>query len=783
MRSAVAVIRQKRLGREGGYTLLEMAIAIIIFGAVIAVAAPLYERWKEKSKIDDTKTTTLEIERAMESFRAVRGRYPCPSRYTAAPGDVDYGTESACSTATLAPGSCINGLCFEKSVRTVDLYSRDATGKKVKSTITPLVIRGAVPFRSLGLSERKSIDEYGGRYSYAVTQPLTDKAKFNINAGGISVVDGNEPSANSLVEPKGSAHYFIFSHGPDNIGAYSSYGVLMSECKGPMLDNENCNTNSAHQEAVYRYAFGSTEKVVNVTGGAVTPTPPGVTSINTHFDDNVTYVGIGRRPIWESGEDALTRNRTETINTTESIEKKIAIGKDIKFDAADTDLAIDVNGNIKVTDKAKIDSICSKGGKNVDCMPPALLAAPIADPQHLKCSPAKSGDAPAGVKNNEITCIVPVTALACEPGQFMTGVGPGGIPECKQYTAPAKCDQSAQKICGIVQYLPGNAAVDSTQILTGGASYSETFKCVRNKKNSELATWKSQGFTGVCTCTPGTTTSVQKSCGPNMTGGYYEETTTVCPSGQQTVKIVNNTCACSPSSTSKTENCPANFNGNRTITTTVTCNNNTPTTTTSETANTCTCVQNTENKQVNCPSNFDGKMNQSRTSQCPSGNWGDWEDGSHSCTCKPNYTKDKACPAGYNVGKITETCSYNCNMSNLTSSPSCTQTGNTCACQPSTTTTYKACANGYTGNIKVTTKTTCPNAVTTTEEDTSDCKEKMSVCTVTVTDSSPLGSSKMTWQENDTCTYTNKQNNCKDIKFCSRQVGINQYTSHKCSCQ
>ena len=243
MRSAVAVIN-KSSARQGGYTLIEMAIAIIIFGAVIAVAMPLYERWKEKSKIDDTKTTTLEIERAMESFRSVRGRYPCPARYTAAPGDVDYGTETTCSTTALAPGSCINGLCYEKSERTVDLYSRDATGKKVKTTVTPLVIRGSVPFRALGLPERKSIDEYGGRYSYAVTQPLTDKAKYNVNAGGISVVDGNEPSANSLVEPKGSAHYFIFSHGPDNIGAYSSYGVLISECKGPMLDNENCNTNS-----------------------------------------------------------------------------------------------------------------------------------------------------------------------------------------------------------------------------------------------------------------------------------------------------------------------------------------------------------------------------------------------------------------------------------------------------------------------------------------------------------------------------------------------------------
>ncbi len=774
---------------QEGYTLLEMAIALIILGLFVGIAIPLYQIHRERMLFEETVAIQGDIDFALENFKAIRGRYPCPARYTAAPGDTDYGKETNCQAMTNAGGTCLNGLCFENSERTFSIDITNADGSVTPTNVTPRVIRGSIPFRTLMLEEEKSLDLYGGRFSYAVTQLLTDKETFRVNRGGISVVDGQVPTAQSLINPAASAHYFVFTHGPDGIGAYSRYGVQISPCNGPMYDNENCRTDATHTEARYRLSLPSRAEIVDVDGSIAAANPTAVAASNSHFDDIVDYISIGEQPLWESGEDADLR-RTDTINPHNRVNGVIFMGRPsggYTTNPADTTLKVEVTDTIRAGTadnprNGQAQNLCARGA-GVNCYPTSLLAAEAGDPvkTHLKCRPGTEGLAPEGVVNNQVSCITPTIALRCPAGEMMYGVGDGNIPLCRQYVAPARCDAEVVRLCNTNQNLPGNATVGTVHTVTAGASRSQPYTCTQDNSNPAIADWVAGAATGVCNCTPSTVTT-RRGCGANMTGEIVEETTTTCPAGTTTTRQISNSCTCAPSSSTRTENCPPNFNGNVTYTTTVSCNGNTPVTTTTQTNNTCACVVNTQTRQINCPSGYTGQINQQRSSLCPSGGWGSWSETSNTCSCRAAYTQTRACPAGYNVGVITDRCTYNCTAGNTPANATCTEESRTCDCRAGEVTTTESCGYGYTGNVVVTTKTTCPGAVETTTRDRSACRPIVSTCTMRASNA-VVGNSRVTWQDGDTCTYTVEENECSSVRFCYRVRGVGNYTTHNCSCQ
>lgn len=769
--------------KDNGYTLVEMAIILIVVGMFIAVGYPLYDHYLNKTKYDQTLITQVKIDKALESFKEIRGRYPCPAPLSAAPGNVNYGRET-CGNSTLAAGTCADGLCYEQSPRTINVTTTEDDGTETTQNIRPRVIRGAIPFRTLGIMEEDSYDAYSGRFGYAVTELLTNQDTFRVERGGIEVIDGNEPNPNSLVDPPASALYYVFSAGPDNVGAYSRDGYLLAECDGPMHDNQNCNTDATHSEAVYRHTLRSTVPIEHYNASKGLPGGGGIGATNnTHFDDSAAYVGIGKPPIWEKGEN-IDLTSTDSINLTDSVRPKVVIGEDMELDDQDTSLKLNVRGGVLLSPTganpghARINQICDENTAN--CMVPQLLAGPLGGPDHLKCAEGSSGPAPIGVDSRVIRCVPPI--VSCPEGQLLRGFDAERMPVCGEHST-VRCGAEAHSLCNTVLYLPNNTSVGTTHVLTAGASRRQSFTCTRGPDDQNEGIWTAGAITGVCSCTPGVT-RVTTPCAANMQGEIVEDVTTTCPDGRTTRRQVSNSCTCVPSTRTNTQNCPANFNGTRTTTTTVTCNGNRPVVNVRETANTCTCNPRAQNRTQACPAGFTGRINQSRTVQCPAGTWGPWANVSNSCRCRSSYTQQVACPAGMNIGSITETCSYSCNAANLTATgPTCRETSNTCSCRNNTAVTQERCGDGYTGQVRVTTTTVCPGGAQTVTRDRSNCVPETNTCTMTVIDNNTIGTSRTPWREGQSCTSSGNDTTCSRVQFCYRTLGAGVYTTHRCSCQ
>lgn len=207
-----------------GFTLVEVALVIAIGGIVLASFASALQVYARQSQAKLNQQKISSIRAAIDQFQADNGRYPCPALSTAAPDTPQFGREVADCANTAVPSQ----VGFES------VPGRD--GRPVRI--------GTIPVRDLDLPDDITIDAYGQRYTYAVTELLTTPA-FNSVEGGIFVVDSN---GNSVITPAGSAHYVIVSHGRDNLGAYTPQGILGPACPpiGARLDARNCSRTATY---------------------------------------------------------------------------------------------------------------------------------------------------------------------------------------------------------------------------------------------------------------------------------------------------------------------------------------------------------------------------------------------------------------------------------------------------------------------------------------------------------------------------------------------------------
>lgn len=640
---------KKHFKNNHGYTLIELAAVMLIVGIIIASGFAAYEIYKKDQAIKWTDAAKVRIVFALNSYRDRYGRYPCPASYTAQRGTAEYGRSGDCSDTSVAPGQCDQGICVEQSIagRTVTLEDG--------SVVNPRVRRGAIPYRALNLTEDEFYDQYGGRFSYAVTELLTDEDTFDLGYGGIQIVDGQLPTPQSLTDPPGSALYFLYSHGEDNVGAYGRNGVLLAECNGPMFDVENCNTSNVDNTAVYRYAQRSDVPIE--TGGIVIPgmpPPPVGVNVNRHYDDFAYYKGADDIPLFKlsetSPDDAYDLRTSDEAGRTIGL----VIGNTVD------DEMVNVEGTVAASETYDTTELCNQDG--TDCFRSELLGG-----SGMHCA---TGRVATGVANSALGCAPPEDIdLDCEDG-YVSGFQ-NGVPICDEITAPLPCAPRNVTVCGTRNTLAGS--VHNTRItLTGGVSQVQIWRC-----NS--GTWVRQSLTGVCTCTPGTVVT-RGSCGAGYNGQTTDTTTTVCPSGSQSTRVDRSQCACAPGTETQSRVCPAGQSGTITSTRTTTCRGNVATVSQwRDTGNNCVCIaQAPQTRTSECPTGQTGEVFERRTWNNGGCSWNAWTEVSRNCRCQARTeTRAVACPAGQ-IGTISEQRNVPC-----TGAPSAwTQVGNNCRVAP-----------------------------------------------------------------------------------------------------
>ncbi len=628
--------------RQGGYTLIEMAISITVFALIIAGGIGAYNLYMRNKVTQETEVNTATVLSYVNNFLVQQGRYPCPARADLPRTDPQYGRETNCADTTVAAvGDCTNGICVEESNRT-DL-----------GVPPPRVRRGMIPFRDMGLPENFASDGNRMRLQYALTEMLGVATTYRKDRGAITIIDGN---GNPAIDPAAphAAHFVIFSSGNDRAGTFTNFGRQTLPCPATGLDAENCNT-TTDDKAVYRSAQHSTANGAN------------------HFDDYVLFYMSSETPLWRVSSADGAHIRDMVGGGAGSA----AVGVGAVGSPTET---LEVAGNVRASTNLQSDQICDKNGNN--CFPASLIGAQNAD---MKCPPGKYA---VGIGSKKLTC-TDVADIRCPPGHVVSGVNADGTFVCHPFVAPPMCPPLTITECGNTHTWPAapvDTRIDTLDTLDFSNNYGRRGfgkYCWRNP-DTDVLEWTQLYETGQCNCVPMAGVECGHGCQEQGTWNgvaYWQGWWTgeacfqwgnTCVEGGEVPWLpVSNTCQCAPQTNTSTEPCPNGIPGQITWERNYTCGSDLTQLGTwtdwEQTSNTCACAPSTATQEVDCPvgSGTPGeKWTQTRNLTCPAATWSAWAPSSPpagACQgCNPIVqTQTAGCPQNY-VGSFQQTRSKIC---------------------------------------------------------------------------------------------------------------------------
>jgi prepilin-type N-terminal cleavage/methylation domain-containing protein len=202
--------------REQGFTLVEMALVLLIVGLLLGgMLVPLSAQMEQRNN-SDTQKALSEIKEAIIGYALANGQLPCPADPTIATGSVGAGLSRATCT-------------------------------------TVLTSTGVVPWATLGVNET---DAWGNRFTYRVTSdfaapigtgsyggctpsPTPTLATFALcSVGNLNVLS----AATGGTTVAGNVPAVIISHGKNSAGAYTTQGTQLAVGSNPdELENSDAD--------------------------------------------------------------------------------------------------------------------------------------------------------------------------------------------------------------------------------------------------------------------------------------------------------------------------------------------------------------------------------------------------------------------------------------------------------------------------------------------------------------------------------------------------------------
>ncbi|MEZ0225518.1 MAG: type II secretion system protein [Alphaproteobacteria bacterium] len=422
--------------RADGFSLVELAIIMTIIGLVVGVVLQTYRYYLQHKEYNTTDTNASAIFSAMGNHLFNFGDFPCPAAPNLSSGDqragkaAGAGDYTSCATWVNANKASLSGntpycetnaaslqygLCMVYGQR----YSSYGQSQQASFPYTnDIVLYGSIPYVSLGITLKQSLDGYGNRFFYAVsfyeTQPEVVLANGRETLGAINIQkfdrrdaltpgDTNAWARGSWGTPSlpNKYMYVTFSAGKNGKGAYNADGKLVAPCPTDGTqgwDWENCNGDST---------FRTSDALMHQ---AVYSTAPGP----EYYDDLfVNYDVSLDRDKWSYTSQTAMYNKTvgsvamgsNTINTKRpsAALPQLNVAEKYKLDVA----------GAAVMSKLYSDYICDATGAN--CFKPTLL--------NQTCN----GQLITGIANGKLLCFDAIDtsnitgSSSCTGSNKMTG--------------------------------------------------------------------------------------------------------------------------------------------------------------------------------------------------------------------------------------------------------------------------------------------------------------------------------------------------------------------------
>ncbi len=313
---------------RNGFTLVEIAIVIILVGLLLIPLVQLYAQYKSQKEINQTTEHMEHIQGLITNFYLSNGRYPCPADPSLSRDDPMFGREinATCDPTLLgtsvALGTCAmgGGICYVTGERDLDTVAGN----------DPVVI-GALPIitiRDVMGSERNvavawSLDGWKSQLVYGVTQNQTIASLF---VPGNGVIRAENEFNDVTAGINNDADFVLLSRGPNRVAGMGETGQEFESCGTPMtgIENENCDPDAVFVKSLRSTAQGS-----------------------NYYDDFVIFGKIKTFGLW--GPLGGLNNHVRNLNTG-----FVAVNKDLP------EHMLDVSGAIQTDNNVRTRLICTK---------------------------------------------------------------------------------------------------------------------------------------------------------------------------------------------------------------------------------------------------------------------------------------------------------------------------------------------------------------------------------------------------------------------------------------
>lgn len=252
---------------DKGFTLIEMAVVIIIIGTMLIPLTQLYVQYRSQQKANVTREHLEKINGLISKFQVVYKRYPCPADGSLSPGDSRYGQEinPECDPSLLgnsvALHSCAmsGGLCYGLGERDMDGVA--GNDPVVLGVVPIMTLREALEGEDTAVAY--SVDGWNSKLAYAVTQ---NQAAYTIVSGnevarfkdGHGVIRAENEFGHPAAGINDDADYVLISRGPNRVAGFSLEGGVFEPCGNALtgIENENCNFGGVFVQALRNTAPG-----------------------------------------------------------------------------------------------------------------------------------------------------------------------------------------------------------------------------------------------------------------------------------------------------------------------------------------------------------------------------------------------------------------------------------------------------------------------------------------------------------------------------------------------